>query len=165
MKTQFIHAFYGTGKGKTSAAVGQALRGVEEGETVTIIQFLKGKNADEFRLIEKLEPDVKIFRFDKSESYYRDLTIEEKEEEKINILNGFNYARKVIETGESAVIVLDELLGLLDLGILDVDQIKELLTMEGDYKRLYITGNVFPEELFPYVNVISEIQLKKDDLQ
>ncbi|MCR4606033.1 MAG: cob(I)yrinic acid a,c-diamide adenosyltransferase, partial [Eubacterium sp.] len=91
MKTKFIHAFYGSGKGKTSAAIGQALRGVAEGETVTIIQFLKGKNADEFRLIEKLEPDVKMFRFDKSESYYRDLTIEEKEDEKINILNGFNY--------------------------------------------------------------------------
>ncbi|MCR4605035.1 MAG: cob(I)yrinic acid a,c-diamide adenosyltransferase, partial [Eubacterium sp.] len=81
-----------------------------------------------------------------------------------NILNGFNYARKVIETGESAVIVLDELLGLLDLEILNIDQVKELLTLDGDYSRLYITGNILPEELLPYIQVVSEIQLKKDEI-
>ena len=113
--------------------------------------------------MEGLEPDVKIFRFDKSESYYRDLSLEEKEDEKQNILNGFNYAKKVIETGESEIIVLDELLGLLDLGILEVEQVKELLTMDGDYRKLYITGNILPEELVPYIQVISEIELKKDE--
>ena len=163
MNEQFIHAFYGLGRGKTSAAIGQAIRDVGEGESVTIIQFLKGKNGDEFRLLEGLEPDVKIFRFDKSESYYRDLSLEEKEDEKQNILNGFNYAKKVIETGESEIIVLDELLGLLDLGILEVEQVKELLTMDGDYRKLYITGNILPEELVPYIQVISEIELKKDE--
>ncbi len=163
METKIIHAFYGRGKGKTSAALGQALRDVSEGERVTIIQFLKGKSGDDFRLLERLEPEVQFFRFDKSESFYRDLSIEEKEEEKQNILNGVHYARKVIETGESNIIVLDELLGVVDLGILDVEHVKELLTMEGDYRKLYVTGNNLPEELTPYFNVISEIELKKDE--
>ncbi len=163
METKIIHAFYGRGKGKTSAALGQALRDVSEGERVTIIQFLKGKAGDDFKLLERLEPEVQFFRFDKSESFFRDLSIEEKEEEKQNILNGVHYARKVIETGESDIIVLDELLGVLDLGILDVDNVKELLTMEGDYRKLYVTGTILPEELTPYFNVISEIELKKDE--
>ena len=157
METKIIHAFYGRGKGKTSAALGQALRDVGEGERVTIIQFLKGKGGDDFRLLERLEPE------DKSESVYRDLSIEEKEEEKQNILNGVHYARKVIETGESDIIVLDELLGVVDLGILDAEQVKELLTMEGDYRKLYVTGTILPDELTPYFNVISEIDLKKDE--
>ncbi len=163
METKIIHAFYGRGKGKTSAALGQALRDVSDGERVTIIQFLKGKAGDDFRLLDRLEPEVQFFRFDKSESIYRDLSIEEKEEEKQNILNGVHYARKVIETGESDIIVLDELLGVVDLGILDVEHVKELLTMEGDYRKLYVTGNNLPEELTPYFNVISEIKLKKDE--
>ena len=117
----------------------------------------------EFSILKRLEPEVQFFRFDKSDSFYRDLSIEEKEEEKQNILNGVHFARKVIETGESDIIVLDELLGVLDLGILDTDQVKELLMMEGDYRKLYVTGNNLPDELTPYFNVISEIDLKKDE--
>ena len=45
MDNKIIHAFYGKGKGKTSAAIGQAVRDVKEGERVTIIQFLKGKGS------------------------------------------------------------------------------------------------------------------------
>ncbi|HAK57344.1 MAG TPA: cob(I)yrinic acid a c-diamide adenosyltransferase [Lachnospiraceae bacterium] len=163
METKIIHAFYGRGRGKTSAALGQALRDLNEDERVTVIQFLKGKGGDEFSILKRLEPEVQFFRFDKSDSFYRDLSIEEKEEEKQNILNGVHFARKVIETGESDIIVLDELLGVLDLGILDTDQVKELLMMEGDYRKLYVTGNNLPDELTPYFNVISEIDLKKDE--
>ena len=140
MDNKIIHAFYGRGKGKTSAALGQALRDVKEGERVTIIQFLKGRAGDDFEFL-----------------------IEEKEEEKQNILNGIHYAHKVIETGESNIIVLDELLGVLDLGILNAEQVIELLTMEGDYRKLYVTGDNLPEELVPYFNVISEIKLRKDE--
>ena len=163
MDTKIIHAFYGKGRGKTSAAIGQAVRDVKDGERVTIIQFLKGKDSKEFGILSKLEPEVQFFRFDRSETAYRDLSIEEKEEEKQNILNGFHFARKIIETGESDIIVLDELLGALDMGVLDMSSIIELLTMESDYRKLYVTGNILPEELMEYFNVISEINLKKDE--
>ncbi|MBO6108976.1 MAG: cob(I)yrinic acid a,c-diamide adenosyltransferase, partial [Eubacterium sp.] len=136
MDNKISHAFYGRGKGKTSAALGQALRDVKEGERVTIIQFLKGRAGDDFEFLKRLEPEVQVFRFDKNAVCYRELSIEEKEEEKQNILNGIHYAHKVIETGESNIIVLDELLGVLDLGILNAEQVIELLTMEGDYRKL-----------------------------
>ena len=163
MKNKIVHAFYGKGKGKTSAAIGQALRDIDEGERVTIIQFLKGKTGDDFRLFDRLEPEVQFFRFDKSETCYRDLSFEEKEEEKQNILNGVHYARKVIETGESDIIVLDELLGVLDMGILNIEDIRELLSTGGGYRKLYVTGNNLPDELTDCINVISEISLKKDE--
>lgn len=54
MKTGIVQVFYGDGKGKTSAAVGQALREVQEGQRITMIQFLKGKMADEFQVLERL---------------------------------------------------------------------------------------------------------------
>ncbi|MBO5486605.1 MAG: cob(I)yrinic acid a,c-diamide adenosyltransferase [Eubacterium sp.] len=163
MGTKVIQAFYGQGKGKTSAAVGQALREAGEGQHITIIQFLKGKIADEFQILAKLEPDVQIFRFDQSETSYCELSLQEKEEEKQNILNGFNYAKKVIETGESDVIILDELLGLVDLGIITTRDVIDLLTLEGDYRKLIITGNNLDEELVSYIDVICEITLRKDN--
>lgn len=163
MGTRIIRAFYGSGKGKTSAAVGQALREVGEGQHITIIQFLKGKVADEFEILAKLEPDVQIFRFDQSESNYCDLSLEEKETEKQNILNGFHFAKKVIETGESDIIILDELLGLPDLGIIQTGDVVELLKLSGDYSRLFITGNNLADEMVPYIDVICEVTLVKDN--
>lgn len=163
MGTKVIQAFYGMGKGKTSAAVGQALREAGGGQHITIIQFLKGKIADEFQILTRLEPDVQIFRFDQSETSYCELSLQEKEEEKQNILNGFNFAKKVIETGESDVIILDELLGLVDLGIIETKDVSDLLKLEGDYRKLIITGNHLDEELVPDIDVICEITLRKDN--
>ncbi|MDD7350379.1 MAG: cob(I)yrinic acid a,c-diamide adenosyltransferase [Clostridiales bacterium] len=157
MESGMIQAFYGTGKGKTSAAVGQALRELQHGQRITMIQFLKGKVADEFQVLERLEPDVQIFRFDKSEENYCDLSESEKEEEKANILNGFNFSKKVLETGESDVIILDELLGLIDLGILTEDDVEDLLRIQGDYHKLIITGTKLPEQIRAYVDEVSEI--------
>ncbi len=163
MDTRIIQAFYGQGKGKTSAAVGQALREIGEGQHVSIVQFLKGKIADEFQILSRLEPDVQIFRFDQSGLSYCDLSFVEKEKEKQNIINGFNYAKKVIETGESDVIILDELLGLVDLGIIDTEDVIDVLRIEGDYKKLIITGNHLAEEMIPYIDVICEMISVKDN--
>lgn len=163
MNTRIVQAFYGQGKGKTSAAVGQALREAGQGQHITIIQFLKGKVADEFQILTQLEPDVQIFRFDQSAVNYCELSMQEKEKEQQNILNGFNFAKKVIETGESDVIILDELLGLVDLGIIHIKDVIELLQSEGDYKKLFITGNNLAEPLVPYIDVICEISLQKDN--
>lgn len=157
MESGIIQAFYGTGKGKTSAAVGQALRELQHGQRITMIQFLKGKVADEFQVLDRLEPDVQIFRFDKSDVSYCDLSESEKEEEKANILNGFNFPKKVLETGESDVIILDELLGLIDLGILTEDDVEDLLRIQGDYRKLIITGTKLPEQIRAYVDEVSEI--------
>ena len=157
MESGIIQAFYGTGKGKTSAAVGQALRELQHGQRITMIQFLKGKVADEFQVLDRLEPDVQIFRFDKSDVSYCDLSESEKEEEKANILNGFNFSKNVLETGESDVIILDELLGLIDLGILTEDDVEDLLRIQGDYRKLIITGTKLPEQIRAYVDEVSEI--------
>lgn len=164
MDTKFIQAFYGQGKGKTSAAVGQALRGAKEGQHITVIQFLKGKAAEEFQILAQLEPDVQFFRFDRLEVGYCELSLKEKEEEKQNILNGFNFAKKVLETGESDIVILDELLGLIDLGIISEEDVVELLQIPGGSQKLYITGNHLPELLIPHIDVICEITLQKDDV-
>ena len=86
-----------------------------------------------------------------------------KKEEQQNILNGFNFAKKVIDTGECDVLVLDEVLGLLDFGIIEVSDIIKLIELRDDYTRLVLTGRNLPQELIKYTNVISKIELEKDD--
>lgn len=165
MGKKIVQVFYGPGKGKTYAAVGQCIRAASLGQSVIIIQFLKGKDAEEFNFLERLEPDIKLFRFEKSEESYDLLLPSQQKEEKQNILNGFNFAKKVIDTGECDVLVLDEVLGLLDIGLIEVSDIIKLIELRDDYTRLVLTGRNLPEELRGYVNIISKLDLEKDDMK
>lgn len=162
MERKLVQVYYGMGKGKTTAAVGQCIRAASRGKTVIIIQFLKGKDAEEFSFLGKLEPDIKLFRFEKAEEVYQDLTEEQQNEEKKNILNGFNFARKVVETGECDVLVLDEVLGLVDEGIITVEDIVNLISLRDDYFKLVMTGQNLAPELIDYVDLISEIRPIKE---
>lgn len=162
MDRRVVQVFYGSGKGKTSAAVGQCIRAASLGQSVIIIQFLKGKDAEEFNFLERLEPDIKLFRFEKEMLSYDDLLASQQKEERQNILNGFNFARKVIDTGECDVLVLDEVLGLLDLEIISVEDIINLIELKEDYCRLVLTGRELPIEIAQRADVISKIDLEKD---
>ena len=81
MGKRVVQVYYGNGKGKTSAAVGQCIRAASLGQSVIIIQFLKGKDAEEFNFLERLEPDIKLFRFEKANGSYNELLESQKKEE------------------------------------------------------------------------------------
>ena len=158
---KIVQIYYGNGKGKTTAAMGQSIRAASKGLRTIVIQFLKGKDSQEFSYLKKLEPDIKLFCFEKEEQYYGDLLPEEQEEERKNIINGFNLARKVLNAGECDMLVLDEVLGLVDLGIITIDDIIQLINLRDDYFKLVMTGLSMPPELEEYADMISLIEQKK----
>ena len=162
MNRRIVQVFYGPGKGKTSAAVGQCIRAASLGQSAIIIQFLKGKESEEFNFLERLEPDIKLFRFEKGDCSYSELSASRQKEERMNIRNGFNFARKVIDTGECDVLVLDEVLALLDLEIITIEDIINLIGLREDYCRLGLTGSGLPPEIAEYADIISKIDLEKD---
>lgn len=162
-RKKIVQVYYGLGKGKTTAAVGQCIRAASLGYEAIVIQFLKGRDAEEFSYLKRLEPEIKLFRFEKEKEYFDELPEDIQNEEKKNILNGFNFARKVIETGECDMLVLDEVLGLVDYGIITVEDIINLIQLKDDYYKLVMTGQNLPAELEPYVDMISVIEQKKGD--
>ena len=85
----------------------------------------------------------------------------EKAEEKSNILNGLNFARKVVVTQECDFLVLDEILGLLDCGIITVEGIADILKHKDESMHIVMTGWNFPEELRPYVDVITTLNTEE----
>ena len=141
--------------------MGQSIRAASKGLRTIVIQFLKGKDSQEFSYLKKLEPDIKLFCFEKEEQYYGDLLPEEQEEERKNIINGFNFARKVLNAGECDMLVLDEVLGLVDLGIITIDDIIQLINLRDDYFKLVMTGLSMPPELEEYADMFSLIEQKK----
>ena len=121
----------------------------------------------------KLCPDCNLFlktenlqvtgSFKVRGAYYMmsQLTEEEKAEEKSNILNGLNFARKVVVTQECDFLVLDEILGLLDCGIITVEGIADILKHKDESMHIVMTGWNFPEELRPYVDVITTLNTEE----
>ena len=162
MSTGKIEMIFGkNGSGKTALALGKAMQALNGQKNVIIIQFLKGsqKHVD-LEVIKRLEPELKIFRFEKSERYFEQLTEEEKQEERINIRNGLNYAKKVLTTGECDLLVLDEVLGIIDQGIIQKEELKTILDYR-DEANVILTGQVMSEELRPIADCIARIDLEE----
>ena len=162
MEKGLINIYYGEGKGKSTASLGRALVGASEGKEVFIIQFLKGRLPGNLNYLKCLEPEVKIFRFEKLDKYYEDLSEEEKIEENNNILNGVHFAKKVLTIGECDLLILDEILGLVDLEIIDVSEVVRLIQAKPEAMELILTGRNLPEELKEIADYISCIGIVKN---
>ncbi|MCD8348416.1 MAG: cob(I)yrinic acid a,c-diamide adenosyltransferase [Lachnospiraceae bacterium] len=158
MNGRKIQIFCGNGTGKTSAALGKGLREACTGKSVIVIQFLKEKNnetvAEYFR---RLEPQMRLFRFERFPEDYESLNEQERADECRNIKNGLNFARKVLVTEECDILILDEILGLTDRGIVSAEELRNLIDAVGENMELYLTGTSRCEELWPYVDEVTEL--------
>lgn len=163
VKKGLVKIYCGEGKGKSTSSLGRALVCASEEKEVFVIQFLKGKMTGKLDYLKRLEPEIKVFRFEREEAFYEDLTDEEKKEENVNILNGINFARKVLSIGECDVLILDEVLGLVDLGIITCEDVIHLIEMKDEETELILTGRNLPERLIPYADYISCLDIIKSE--
>ena len=84
MEKGTVQIIYGSGRGKSSLALGRCIDAISKGKTAIIIQFLKGNlNADRLAVIDRLEPELQVFRFEKSVESFANLSEEEKAKELI----------------------------------------------------------------------------------
>lgn len=162
MCTGKIECVCGSGSGKTALALGRGIEALGKGKHVIVIQFLKG-NSKSSQLdglepvLQKLEPEMKVFRFEKSDRYFEELTEEQKQEEFVNIRNGLNYAKKVLTTGECDLLILDEVLGLVDQKLVTEEDLLHLLECRGEAEVL-LTGKILPEKIREISDHIVEVE-------
>ena len=151
----------GEGKGKTSAALGRGIFGASKGKSVIIIQFLKGKGGEQVDFIKRLEPEIKVFTFEKWDTDYQSLSLEEQQEEAVNIRNGLNFARKVMTTDGCDILILDEVLGLVDRRIITEEELKVLVEAKDESMELVLTGINMCDSLYPYADDVVRIDTLK----
>ncbi len=157
-----IQIYYGDGRGKSTAALGYALQSAIAGRNVFVIHFLKGKMATESAFMQRLEPEIKVFHFEKSEERYEKLSEQEKTEENRNIRNGVNFARKVLLNDECNLLVLDELLGVIDNGVVTKEDVQTLLGAKAEETQIIITGRTLPDYMRELADEIYQIQTEKN---
>lgn len=157
-----IQIYHGEGRGKTTAALGLGIRAAGMGKTVIMVQFLKCKHSDTLDFLKKLEPELQIFRFEKAACAYSDLNEEERHEQLSNIKMALGYTRKVLDTGQCDLLILDEIFGLIDYDIISMDDLKELLAVRNESTDLILTGRHMPEELREIADCIYCIHTEKE---
>lgn len=155
-----IYIYSGDGKGKSSAAIGRAVQAATEGKTVMIIRFLKGKGLEESEFLKRMEPEIKLFRFEKSDEDFELLPQEKKQEEICNIKNGINFARKVLATGECDLLILDEVLGLVEKNIVDGNELKSILESREE-TNIILTGISLPDSICFMADEVSKLETVK----
>ena len=165
MRKGQISIYYGTGKGKTSVAVGLGLRAIGEELRVVMIQFLDYYNSKETGILQKLEPDFRIFRFEKSrnEEALQEAEINEvlKKEMSAEIRNAFNFAKKIVDTGECEMLMLDGILECVEKGYLQEAEVEDLLEKRPENMDLILTGTMLPAGIAAKAEAIYQIKSEK----
>lgn len=155
-----VTIYSGDGRGKSPAALGRAVQTAVGGGSVVLIQFLKGKGLEDTEFLRRLEPEIKLFRFEKSDENFEELSEARKQEEIGNIRNGINYAKKVLSTGECDLLILDEVLGLVEKGILQAEDLKSLLDCRAA-TDVILTGINLSDEVCILADEVSKIETVK----
>jgi len=145
----------GNGKGKTTAAFGQALRAVGQGYKVLIVQFMKGRKYGEFISAEKYLPRLTIHRSGLDSFVMRDnpaaVDIE-------LALQGFELAKKAIASGKYNMIILDEINVAVDFKLIDLKQVTEMIKNKPPALDLILTGRYAAKEIIRLADTVSEVK-------
>lgn len=160
MEKGSVTIYSGDGRGKSPAALGRAVQTAVGGGRVVLIQFLKGRGLEESEFLRRLEPEIKLFRFEKSDENFEELSEERKQDEIGNIRNGINFAKKVLSTGECDLLILDEVLGLVEKNILQAEDLKSLLDCRGA-TDVILTGINLSDDVCVLADEVSKIETVK----
>ena len=125
-----------------------------------IIQFLKGRGMSDSEILQRLEPEIRLYHFEKSDENYLELPEEKRKEEIINIRNGFNFARKILSVGACDLLILDEVLGLVENQIIEEDELKKLLELRRD-TDVILTGAYLTDDICFTAAEVSKIESVK----
>jgi cob(I)alamin adenosyltransferase len=152
---RLIQVYTGTGKGKTTAALGLAMRALGHGLKVYIIQFMKGNiRYGEVETARQLSPNVVIKQMG------RETFVDRNNPEKIDIelaQKGFQLAKEVIAGEEYDIVILDEINVAVDYGLISLEALLNLLDSKPPHVELILTGRDAKREVIEKADLVTEM--------
>ncbi|MGD9015517.1 MAG: cob(I)yrinic acid a,c-diamide adenosyltransferase [Candidatus Omnitrophota bacterium] len=149
-----VHLYIGRGKGKTTAALGLAIRAAGAGLKVYIGQFIKSGYYNEIRVLKKI-PNIKI------EQYGRGCFIPEHKPSRRDVrlaATGLERARRILAKRKYNLVILDEINVALHLRLLKLQDVLRLVKQAQQDTELILTGRYAPLELIRIADLVSEIR-------
>lgn len=155
-----IHIYCGDGKGKTTAAVGLAVRCAGRSNKVLLVQFLKSRDSGELYSLAKL-PDIEVMRGKESKKFTFQMNEEEKHALLIEHNKMFEQVLAKIKNGGYSLLILDEVIGALNAKVFEMPKLIEFLRHKPENLEVVLTGRNPAPELVEIADYVSEMRKVK----
>ena len=150
-----VHLYYGYGKGKTTAAVGLAVRCAGSGGRVLFFQFLKDNSSSERKILDNIW-GIDIISGKDSEKFVFNMSDEEKREASKYYKNKLNYIMSRSEAYD--MLVLDELGDTISSGLIDENELIDLINENRKNTETVITGHDVSPKLISCCDYVTEMK-------
>ena len=150
MKQGCVQLYYGNGKGKTTAAMGQLVRCVGHGFRVLVYQFLKEPTSGEVSVIRNL-PGVEYIANEGAIPFLFQLTEEQQEFYRARWESMFATVREKFESGAYDLVILDEVIDAYQLGLLDKEVLHTMMEQHPAGTELVLTGHDYGMDMAPLI--------------
>ncbi|WP_333859339.1 cob(I)yrinic acid a,c-diamide adenosyltransferase [Clostridium sp.] len=158
LKKGFVQIYTGDGKGKTTAALGLALRAVGNNYKVYMVQFLKTSKTGEIESVKKLGSNFNIYRFEKKKGFFWTLNDSKKEELKKEVEKAYKFCLKTVENNTCDILIMDEIMAVISNGIISIEKITELIDKRPDNMELIFTGRDAPQQIVEKADLVTEMK-------
>jgi len=148
----FIHLYTGNGKGKTTAALGLALRAAGADKTVFIAQFVKGMHYSEIEALKSL-PAIELKQFGLDCFIVNQPTREDIEAAR----KGLEEVTGIIADGKNDMVILDEVCIALHYHLFNINEVLSLLKSKPEKMEIVLTGRYAPPELYEIADLVTEM--------
>ena len=152
MKKGFVQVYTGKGKGKTTAALGLALRAHGAGLAVYIGQFMKKGSFSEHKALKKLSKNIKLEQFGSGCLIKKEPT----SKDKILALKGLAKVKKIVNKADYDLVILDEINTALGCGLLPLSEVLDLF--KSKHVEFVLTGRGAPEEIIRSADLVTEMK-------
>ena len=157
-KDGLVIVYTGNGKGKTTAALGLAMRAIGYEHKVCMLQFIKGSwHYGEMDSSKKLEPNFELIAIGKGFVGILDDNSPREEHEKY-AAEALRICREKINSGNYNVVILDEVNYAINLGLIDVQEIIKLIKEKPSNLDLVLTGRDVKEEIVELADLVTEMK-------
>jgi cob(I)alamin adenosyltransferase len=149
-----IQIYTGDGKGKTTCALGLALRAVGQGFSVYMAQFLKGRETGESRAAARLAPEMTLRFFGRPGRVNLPAPAPE---DLARVREAWDTARQVLAAGEHDLVILDEINLALAHGLIPLEEAVTALAARPPWVEVVLTGRRAPQELVALADLVTEM--------
>jgi cob(I)alamin adenosyltransferase len=154
-KRGLVLVYTGDGKGKTTAAMGLALRALGHDQRVLVVQFMKGQPTGEVEALRRFLPQADVMQCG------RDVFVDASNPDEIDVRlarDAFERVRQATLRGDYDLVILDEINVAVDYGLIDEKDVLEMLGARQPEVSLVLTGRGASQKIQDAADLVSEVR-------